>query len=149
MQDDERKAIEAVLASYGEAWRSRDMDRWGALFTPDSDFITWRGACWTSRDENVAAHKAVPPAIADQMPNYQLTLAGLALLSDSIALVHAEWFWPRFVEAGQAPEDRRGVITMVLVKRDGQWRIRASQNSRIIESDSAYSVASSPGDDRA
>jgi uncharacterized protein (TIGR02246 family) len=145
MQDDERKAIEAVLASYGETWRSGVMDRWGTLFTPDSDFITWRGVWWTSRDENVAAHKAVPPAIADQMRNYQLTLAGLELLSDSIALVHAEWFWPSFAEAGQAPEDRRGLITMVLVKRDGQWRIRASQNSRIIESDSAHGAALNPG----
>jgi uncharacterized protein (TIGR02246 family) len=131
MSNAEIKSIAAMLASFQAAWQDRDIERWGSFFTPDADFITWRGAWWASREENIAGHKSFPRTIRDQMPNYVLTVEKIELLAPAVALVHACWRWPAFVEDEAAPEDRQGILTMVIVNLDGQWRIRAVQNTRV------------------
>lgn len=46
------------------------------------------------------------------------------------------WEWPDFIQSpGDVPVDRQGIITMVMIKRLGKWRSRASQNPRIWWSD--------------
>lgn len=132
MQDAERAGIETLLTSFRDAWHAGDIERWGRTFADNSDFITWKGVWWRSRDANVAGHRSAPQAIRDQMPNYRLTTEAIDLLAPTVALVHAHWLWADFVEGDAPPEDREGRITMVLVKRDSEWRIRALQNSRIL-----------------
>jgi uncharacterized protein (TIGR02246 family) len=125
-------AIEDVLSHYVETWRAGDMDGWGELFTDDSDFVTHAGIWWTSRHENVAEHKAVPDAVSEQKAHYRLDLAKTSLLSPDIALVHAIWRWPGFVQSpGDEPADRSGIVSMVMVKQGDRWLIRASHNTRI------------------
>lgn len=135
MSGQDVKAIQALMASYLKAWHINDMEGWAEHFTPDSDFITWRGIWWKTRDENINAHRDIPVSIARQMKNYQLAAEDIALLSPTIALVHARWHWPEFVENGHLPEDRHGLLTMVMVKRDDRWRIRATHNGRVEASD--------------
>ncbi|WID95739.1 SgcJ/EcaC family oxidoreductase [Bosea vestrisii] len=135
MSDQEVKAIQVLMASYLAAWHATDMERWAEHFTQDSDFITWRGIWWKTRDENFDAHKDIPASIAEQMKNYQLSVEQIALLSPTVALVHARWHWPDFVEGGHPPEDRQGLLTMVVVKGDDHWRIRATHNGRVEASD--------------
>lgn len=130
MSASEEARIEAMFASLAAAWRDRDIDRWGAHFTPDSDFITWRGVWWRSREENLAGHRSAPDAVLDQFPAYELTTEGIDLLSPTVALVHARWIWHQFIDGDAAAEDRCGLLTHVLVKIDDQWRIRALQNTR-------------------
>lgn len=125
------EAARALMRDFEQAWHVRDFERWGELFTPDADFITWRGVWWKTRAENVAGHRAAPAAVAAQMPNYRLRLEELDCLSGEVALAHASWRWAGFAEAGQAPEDRRGLLTLVLVREARGWRIRALHNTRI------------------
>jgi len=124
--------IEAVVTTYGETWRRNDMQRWGALFTEDCDFVGWAGQWWRSRAENIAGHEAVPAAIARQRPSYAIEIADVAFVAPDVALVHAAWSWKDFVpEVGASGEDRRGILTMIMVRgRDG-FRIRASHNARV------------------
>ena len=128
---DDESALDALLRAYEERWQSGDIERWSELFTADADFVTWRGIRWTSREEIVEGHEAVPADIVEQMPNYRLEPIDSHVLSPGVALVHAQWSWPRFVEAGNPPEDRRGLLTMVMVKGEAGWRIRASHNGWI------------------
>ncbi len=125
-------SIEAVMRSYVETWRRDDMDAWGALFTEDCDFIGWSGQWWRSRAENIAGHKAVSSEIARQRSSYTIEIADVDFLTPDIALVHAVWSWPDFVAAdGLGREERRGVLSMVMVRRDDGFRIRASHNARV------------------
>lgn len=64
-----------------------------------------------------------------QKMTYKLTLAKIHFLKPDIALVHANWEWPGFTSP-LGEENRKGIITMVLVKQDRGWLIRASQNTR-------------------
>jgi uncharacterized protein (TIGR02246 family) len=124
-------AIDSVLSRYVETWRTDDMDGWGGLFTDDSDFVTHGGVWWKSKHENVSGHKAVPDAVSRQKPRYRLDRTKACFLTPDIALVHATWQWPGFVQSpGDEPADRSGIVTMVMVRQDGRWLIRASHNSR-------------------
>lgn len=129
----ERRNIEQLMRRYITAWHEQNWHDWGQLFEKESDFISWRGWWGRTRDENVTLHRATPTAIESQMVNYSLTTEKVDFLSESIALVHANWTWRDFSEDASPPSDREGLLTMVLVKNNGDWLIRALHNSRIIE----------------
>lgn len=128
-----KDSVEAVVTAYAETWRRNDMDAWGALFTEDCDFVGWGGQWWRSRAENVAGHKAVPASIADQRQSYALEITDIDFVAPDVALVHALWSWRDFIEEdGARPRDRAGILTMVMVRRERAFRIRASHNTRIV-----------------
>ncbi|MES2055415.1 MAG: SgcJ/EcaC family oxidoreductase [Pseudomonadota bacterium] len=131
MRSEDHKAIKRVLETYVEAWGRHDLDAWAALFSEMCDFVTWSGVWWHSRAENRAGHGAIPDSIIAQMANYRLTVSAIRPLSSDTALVHAFWDWPAFELPGGGPEDRTGIITMVLARSDDHWLIRASHNTRI------------------
>jgi uncharacterized protein (TIGR02246 family) len=125
------EGIHRIFSTYLETWRKHDMDAWGRLFTDDADFVTHTGGWWKSNQENVSGHKAIPDAVLEQKTRYTLAAAKISFLKPDIALVHATWEWPGFIQSrGEAPVDRKGIITMVMVKQEGRWLIRASQNTR-------------------
>lgn len=125
-------AIRALLEHYTELWIRHEMREWGQLFTEDSDFITHRGVWWRSREDNVRGHEEVPESVLAQKKNYTQTILDIELLAPGVALVHTEWAWPDHVLPGAASgEDRRGLITAVLVHRSGRWLIRSVHNTRV------------------
>lgn len=127
----DEEVIKQVFANYVETWNEHDMNAWGKLFTEDADFVSWSGGWWKSNKENVEGHQRAHGVLKEQKQKttYKLTLAKIHLLKPDIALVHANWEWPGFASP-LGEENRRGIITMVLVKQDGGWLIRASQNTR-------------------
>lgn len=133
VQSKDEKDIKSTFTTYVEAWRKHDMDTWGSLFTDDADFVGNSGEWAKSNRENVAMHKAIPDTVIRQMANYGLQTAKIDFLGPDIALVHAIWEWPGFIQrSDEEPADRKGIITMVMMKQEGKWLIRASQNTRIL-----------------
>lgn len=124
-------AVDDLLDSFGRLFRAGDMEGWAALFHDRSDFISWGGIWWTSRAENLAAHRAIPAAVAVQLPAYRYTTVKREALGAEIVLAHGRWDWPGFVADGAPPEDRAGLLTIVLRKGEPGWRIRAVHNTRI------------------
>ncbi|MCT2589691.1 SgcJ/EcaC family oxidoreductase [Streptomyces sp. N2-109] len=132
MNEADEREIRRTLASYTGLWVRHEMDAWGELFTEDSDFITHRGIWWTSRQENVAGHKDVPGSVLDQKENYSQEVVSIQGVTPEVALVHTAWDWPGHrLPGAETPEDRRGLITLVLVRQPtGAWLIRAAHNTR-------------------
>ncbi|MEV5652436.1 SgcJ/EcaC family oxidoreductase [Nocardia sp. NPDC052254] len=129
---DDTEVIRELFERYTELWVRHEMREWGELFTEDCDFITHRGVWWRSREENVRGHEDVPESVLAQKKNYSQTVVGIHPLSPEMMLVHTEWAWPDHVAPGApAAEDRRGLITAVLVRSGGRWLIRAAQNTRL------------------
>ncbi|MFC5747316.1 YybH family protein [Actinomadura rugatobispora] len=126
----DENAIRALMARHTDLWIRHEMDEWGALFTEDSDFITHRGLWWRTRAENVAGHKDVPPSVLDQKKNYTQDVVDIQEVTADVALVHTVWTWPDHRLPGAPAEDRRGLITFVLVRTPDGWRIRAAHNTR-------------------
>ncbi|CAM4197195.1 SgcJ/EcaC family oxidoreductase [Nocardia ninae] len=140
---DDTEAIRELFDRYTELWVRHEMREWGELFTEDCDFITHRGVWWRSREENVRGHEDVPESVLAQKKNYSQTIIDIQPLTPGVMLVHTEWAWPGHVLPGAAgAEDRRGLITAVLVQRSGRWLIRAVQNTRLNGLDDFATIAS-------
>lgn len=132
MQEDIEREVRALLADYTDLWIRHDMREWGGLFTEDSDFITHRGLWWRSRAENVRGHEDVPEAVIAQKRNYFQEILDIQHIAPDVVLVHTRWNWPEhLLPAAEAAEDRQGLITMILVRRDDRWLIRAAHNTRV------------------
>jgi len=128
----DEEAINKVLATYVETWNKHDMTAWGALFTDDVDYVNRGGGWWKSNTENVEGHKLIHDRLVKQKQKmtYKSSVAKITLLKPDLALVHATWEWPGFTRASsEEMKDSRGMITMVMVKRGGEWLIRALQNT--------------------
>ncbi|MEU0870076.1 SgcJ/EcaC family oxidoreductase [Nocardia brasiliensis] len=124
--------VRQLLDHATELWIRHEMREWGRLFTEDCDFITHRGVWWRSRADNVLGHEDVPESVLAQKKNYAQTVLDVQLIAPGVVLAHTEWSWPDHILPGAAAgEDRRGLVTMVLVRRDGRWLIRAAHNTRL------------------
>ncbi|MAU70749.1 MAG: hypothetical protein CML04_01525 [Pseudozobellia sp.] len=124
--------IRNVFRTYEEAWNLNDIEAWGELFTTDTDFITWSGAWFRSNQVNVENHQKAHDKLKEMGQNmtYNLQLESIDLIKDDTALVHATWYWP-FFKIEDSVEDRKGILTMLMIKNEGEWLIRTTQNTRI------------------
>jgi uncharacterized protein (TIGR02246 family) len=128
----DEEAIQKVLADYVEAWNKHDMTAWGKLFTDDVDYVNRGGGWWKSNKENVEGHKLIHNILVKQKQKmtYKSNVEKITFLKPDIAIVHATWEWPGFtMPSGEEVKDFKGIITMVTVKQNGMWLIRALQNT--------------------
>jgi uncharacterized protein (TIGR02246 family) len=116
--EDER-AVRALLARMSEAWARGDAAAYADCFTEDSDYVTFNGMHFRGRAENREAHaplfrgvlkgSRIDPAVTD-----------LSFLAADVALVHTA-----------SSARGKSLQTFVIVKRGGQWQVRAFQNTRL------------------
>jgi uncharacterized protein (TIGR02246 family) len=128
----DEEAIRKVLADYVETWNEHDMTAWGKLFTEDVDYVNRGGGWWKSNEENVEGHKLIHNMLVKQKQKmtYRSNVAKITFLKPDIAIVHATWEWPGFTTlSGEEAKDFKGIITVVTVKQNGTWLIRALQNT--------------------
>ena len=128
----DEEAIGKILAIYVDSWNRHDMDAWGKLFTDDVDYVNRGGGWWKSNKENIEGHKVIHDLLVKQKQKmtYNSHIAEIHFLKPDVALVVATWEWPGFMQpSGEEWKDFKGIITMVLLKRDDRWLIRALQNT--------------------
>lgn len=129
-------AIRRVIAAYVDAWNANDMDAWGRLFTDDADYVNRNGGWWKSNADNVAGHRRIHDSLRRMRApmDFAATVESIELLAPDIALVHVTTRWPGISHApGRGAVASDGIITAVLVKRDGRWLIRAFHNTLVLE----------------
>ena len=140
--DDEavRKAVNGI----SEAWNRHDMNAYGALFTPDADFVNVTGLHWKGRESiqlNTAfLHGAIPADSAGvTLPKSAYGIfktskiittkqVDVRFLRKDVAVAHV-----RSDMQGDArtKETRRGLLVMILTKENGRWLIAVAQNTEI------------------
>lgn len=127
--------IRKIVDDYATTWNAHDMDAWGALFTDDVDYVNRAGGWWQSNTENIEGHKRIHAMLAEQgqPATFSLDVRKITLLKPDIALVHVESNWPGFILPHTNESSTNlgisGMITLVLIKKDGKWLIRALQNT--------------------
>lgn len=128
----QEKEIRKVFKDYVDFWNNNDIDKWGALFTADTKFITWSGGIYDSNEVNIESHKKAHKFLQESKQNmtYQLKDITVKFLNDDIALVYATWNWNDFKNNDNI-EDRSGYLTMVLIQSEDRWLIKTTQNTRI------------------
>lgn len=111
------------------AWNSGDADGFAAPFTDTADFVAFEGTHLRGRDEIAAFHREL---FATEVKGSELEggVRFVRLLAPDCAVAHA---WARYTNlpgASAATPGRESMQLFVLVRRDGQWRVEAMQNSR-------------------
>ncbi len=124
----------AVAARFTEAWNAHDMKSLADLYTDDADFVNVIGLWWRGRDQIRAEHETLH---AGRMK--QTTLRNdppaVRLLSPTVAIALVRWELrgDAGAEGWNVGEVRRGILTHVLVLREGRWTIAATQNTDIVD----------------
>jgi uncharacterized protein (TIGR02246 family) len=125
-------AIKKVFERLVEYWNRGDGRAYGTLFTEDADYIDITGTR-TQGGEAIGRHHQFlfdGPLKGSQLQAGSATSPEVKFLAPDVALVISGGA-SRLEGQTEAPNDRQSINTNVLVKRGGQWRIRAFQNNRI------------------
>jgi uncharacterized protein (TIGR02246 family) len=129
--DADRKAIEAIAASFQDTWNRHDMDGLASLVAEDVDFVTVVGARgWEKgrkefKDGHAEVHKTM---FKDSVLTVKET--HIEFIRPDIAIAHVLWETRGDVVPDRKPgEPREGIFTWVVEKRGGKWLIIASQNT--------------------
>jgi uncharacterized protein (TIGR02246 family) len=127
---DDLAAIRNVLAELAACWNRADAAAYGALFTDDADYIDVTG----TRTQGGAAIGQLHQFLWDRFLKGSIldasSDADVQLITPDVAIVIATGA-ARLAGQATAPADRQSINTTMLIKRDGVWRIRAFQNSRV------------------
>lgn len=112
-------AIRSLLTRLADAWARGDAEAYAACFTEDSDYVTFNGMHLRGRAENREVHA---PLFRGVLKGTRIdpSITDLSFLAPEVALVHTD-----------SSTRGKSVQTFVIVKRDGQWQIRAFQNTRV------------------
>ncbi len=117
--DSENEAtIRSLLARLAEAWARGDAEAYAECFTEDSDYVTFHGMHLRGRAENRESHA---PLFRGVLKGTRIdpSITDLSFLAPGVALVHTA-----------SSARGKSLQTFVMVKREGQWQIRAFHNTR-------------------
>ena len=122
-----------VATAFADAWNRHDMEAFAALFREDASFVNVVGLWWRSRAEIKAAHEATH---ATMFRNSQLsgTVSSVQDVGPAgVKSVHFTWELTG-IEApgGGIVPARQGILLLVVVEEDGDWRIAVAQNTDIV-----------------
>jgi uncharacterized protein (TIGR02246 family) len=116
---DEAAAVHAVIAGAHQAWARGDGKSYAACFTAETRDTAFFGLCRDGRAANGELHGALF-ACAAKGGAINGEIEALEWLSPDVALV-------RTASYGASP----GYQTYLMVRRDGDWRIRSFQHTRV------------------
>ena len=127
--------IAEVIANHERAWNAHDADMLMDLFDDDPmDFVNVIGMHRRSRAE---LHEEYRQIHATFMKNTVIRMRAndARLLSPDIAVAHAHWEMTGMtkLQGWNSPDVRHGVMTYVLVRRGGKWKITAAHNTDVLE----------------
>lgn len=123
-------AIDKLLRNVGECFAAGDMESWSALFAEKADFVGGNGLWWTSRAAIEKGHGSLACHRRAHRPSYMFKPLKWEALSPTVAVAHGQWDWTGFPAGDGLGDDQTGVLTLILLRIAGCWKIRAAHNLR-------------------
>jgi uncharacterized protein (TIGR02246 family) len=126
---DEEPAVRALYEQLMDGWNQGSAEAFAAPFCEDGDLIGFDGTHLKGRAEIVSFHQ---PLFDKWLKGTRLVgrVKAVRFLSDKVALIHAVGGTVMRGKAEASPE-RDSIQTLVAVRRDGDWRLAAFQNTRV------------------
>jgi uncharacterized protein (TIGR02246 family) len=131
-QAGEEQAVTAVIGALEDAWNRHDMDSFASFFADDADFVNVLGMRWIGRAAIKEAHVATHTTI---FKNSRLRVqeTSVRFLKPDVAVARSLWdLTGQTTREGSVAPPRRGILTNVLMKAEGKWRIVVTQNTDIV-----------------
>ena len=128
---EDKNEVIAVLHGLEDAWAKRDMAAFRSLLTEDCDWVNVVGMHWHGRDEVTEMHHVLFEGRYKGV-NFHMLSHEESEIAPDVALVVLKSQLDDFTTPeGQVVKGLQNMGLMVLVKREGKWLIRASENSSI------------------
>jgi uncharacterized protein (TIGR02246 family) len=122
-QAGDEPSIRKVLQQYDETRNRGDWKAYGALFIPDADQLTSSGT-WRRGTTEIMKSTADITATTYKGGKYTTTVDRVRVIAPTVALVDGAFEISNLAGGGT----RKGLISMVLVKDGGQWRVAATRS---------------------
>ncbi len=121
-------AIRALYQQQMDGWNRGDGNAFAAPYTEDADFIGFDGTHLKGRREIASWHQALFDTF---LKGTRLVgkVRSVRFLTSDIAIMHAVGGTVMPGQSDLEPE-RNSIHMIVAIKRDGEWRFTAFQNSR-------------------
>lgn len=123
------QTVEGTLNALCDAWNVHDMDALAMLFCEDADFVNVIGMRFKGREEIATAHRELHRERFAKTQIKQL-LCSVSYLGNDVAIAHVRWEMTG--DPAAATGVRRGTMTHLLARRNGEWLFRATQNTDIV-----------------
>ncbi len=120
-----------ITARFQAAWNAHDMDAFARLFHPDATFVNRFGTYWRGVDQIVAGHAGIHATIYSDS-TLTIDPPDVDPISDDAAILH---FWTRLTAGAAHPAGPHQVDTLIMAvatRRDGEWRLQASENVTLV-----------------
>jgi uncharacterized protein (TIGR02246 family) len=128
----DEQAVTAVIRAFEEAWNRHDMDSFASLFLDDADFVNVLGSRWIGRTAIREAHAATHATIFKHS-RLHMKETSVRFLKPDVAVARSLWdLTGHSTPTGEIAPPRKGILTNVLMKEKGRWRIVVSQNTDVV-----------------
>lgn len=122
---------EDVVPAWERAWNAGDADAIGQLFVEDADFVNVVGLWWHDRGSIRDAHAF---GFARMFPGSHMEMREPRVrhLGSGAAVVQCQWHMTGQVDPhGTRVDDRQGIFTFVMQRREAGWFAVAAHNTDI------------------
>ena len=122
----DEQVIRTIVGDFAKSWNTPGMPRFEDLFTQDADFVVISGKWFKGRDAIVSYHKGL---LANFYKGSRLSPENVLVrfLSPTVAVAHVDWK-SSYTENGKQ-EEQTALMTLMLTKADGTWKIAAAHNT--------------------
>ena len=139
----DEEAVRKVVNGVVETWNRHDMNAWGALFSPDADFVNVGGQHWKGREliqrNHGFLHGTIPADTAGvTIPQNRYGIfktstsinkqVDVRFLRSDVAVAHIQG---ELQGDSRVKEPRHNLLLCILTKENGQWLIAVVQNTEI------------------
>jgi uncharacterized protein (TIGR02246 family) len=122
-QAGDEPSIRKVLQQYDETRNRGDWKAYGALFVSEADQLTSSGT-WRRGTAEIMKSTADITATTYKGGKYTTTVDRVRVIAPTVALVDGAFEISNLAGGGT----RKGLMSMVLVKDGGQWRVAATRS---------------------
>ena len=132
MSNHDEEVIRHRVEQFAETWNQHDPSAFASLFSKDSDCVTL-GGDWLRGQEEIEKDIAKDHATVFRESHLMTNAAGVRFLRPDVAVAHATCELTGLLgrDGQKLPWAVRSIMTWMLTKNDGTWRIAAFQNTRI------------------
>jgi ketosteroid isomerase-like protein len=139
----DEEAVRKAVNGFPEAWNRHDMNAFGALFTPDADFVNVGGIHWKGRESiqlnHAFLHGAIPADSAGVAPpqsaygifkisDLTFKQVDVRFLRKDVAVAHVQ---SELQGDARTKDPRHTLLVMILTKENGRWLVAVAQNTEI------------------
>jgi len=122
----DEQAIQKIVSTMETGWVEKKGDVFASVFADVHDYIVWNGYYFPNmnRQGNAAAHQGLFNGV---YRNYDVKfkIDKVRFLRNDLALVHV---YGGGYEKGKTPEHPTVLMTMIIEKKDGDWKVISFHN---------------------